>query len=122
MTKRVLSLAVLLLAAAAILATPALAADSWTGEVIDKACFDKQGAHGPDHADCAKRCLERGGDVGLLTAEGEVVLLKAHEDHADVFEALKAFAGSQAMVGGEMMEDAEGHTYVVVTSVDAVTS
>ena len=122
MYKRLSVFALLLAVAALIAPTPAVAADSWTGEVIDKACFEDQGAHGPEHADCAKRCFERGGDVGLLTADGEVILLRAHDEHADVFDSVKALAGAQAVIGGEMMEDDMGHTYVVVTSVEEATA
>lgn len=117
-----LSVFALLLALTVVVAPSALASDSWTGEVIDKACFDRNGAHGPDHVDCAKRCIEGGEEVGLLTADGEVILLKAHADHAEAFEMLSSLAGAQAVVNGEMMEDDEGHSYVAVTSVEAATS
>lgn len=122
MTKRLTVLALLLAVAAMVAPGTAVAADSWTGEVIDKACFERNGATGPEHADCAKRCFERGGDVGLLTADGDVVVLRAHDDHADVFESVKALAGAQAMIEGEMMEDDMGHSYVVVTAVESATS
>lgn len=122
MTKRLFSFVLIAVLAAALAPATALAADSWTGEVIENACFNDRGAHGPEHADCAKRCFERGGDVGLLTAEGEVVLLKAHDEHGEVFDAVKALAGAQATIMGDMMEDEEGHMYVVVTSVEAAAS
>lgn len=96
------------------------AEETFTGEVIDKACFERQGAHGPDHADCAKRCFEDGGDVGLLTADGEVILLKAGEDE-EVFDAVKALAGAQANVTGEVSEE-EGMKVVVVTATEPVTT
>jgi len=96
----------------------ARAADEFTGEVIDKACFDKNGAHGADHADCAKSCLERGGQMGLLTADGEVILLRPNADDSAPFEALKALAGGQAKVMG-MVSEEDGFKVVTVTGSSA---
>jgi hypothetical protein len=94
---------------------------SWTGEVIDHACFVKQGAHGEDHAGCAARCLKNGGQVGLLTADGEVFILKADAEHAEAFEALKAMAAQQAVVSGEVAEE-DGMMVITVTKVEAATT
>lgn len=110
----------LAIAAAALLAlgtAPAAAADSWVGEVLDKGCYDTQGAHGADHADCAKSCLERGGEMGLLTADGEVFILRAGEDAAP-FDALKAMGGANARIMGELTDD-NGAKVIVVTGAEA---
>jgi hypothetical protein len=98
-------------------AAPAVASDTWTGEVLDKGCYDTQGAHGPDHADCAKSCLERGGEMGLLTADGEVYILRAGDDAAP-FEALKAMGGENAKIMGELTDDA-GNKVIIVTGAES---
>ena len=46
-----------------------------TGEVIDVACYFDDGASGPSHAVCARRCIESGLPVGLKTKDGKVYLL-----------------------------------------------
>jgi hypothetical protein len=96
---------------------PATAADSWTGEVLDKGCYDTQGAHGADHADCAKSCLKRGGEMALLTADGEVFLLRAGDD-ATPFDSLKALGGENAMVMGTLTEE-DGAKVIVVSGAEA---
>ena len=108
------------LAATALLAlgtAPAIAADSWVGEVLDKGCYDTQGAHGADHADCAKICLKRGGEMGLLTADGEVYILRAGDDAAP-FDALKEMGGENARIMGELTDD-DGAKVIVVTGAEA---
>jgi hypothetical protein len=46
-----------------------------TGEVIDMACYYDVGASGPDHAACARRCIESGLPVGLKANNGEIYVL-----------------------------------------------
>jgi hypothetical protein len=46
-----------------------------TGEVIDMSCYFDQGASGPDHAGCARRCIASGLPVGLKATDGEVYVL-----------------------------------------------
>ena len=46
-----------------------------TGEVIDVACYFDDGASGPSHAACARRCIESGLPVGLKAKDGKVYLL-----------------------------------------------
>jgi hypothetical protein len=102
-------------------AVPAQAADTVTGEIVEKACFVNRGAHGEDHASCAARCIERGGDVGLLTADGDLYILKAGDD-ASAFESLKGMAGKQVAVTGEW-GDADGdYKTLVVSAAEPATS
>jgi hypothetical protein len=46
-----------------------------TGEVIDVACYFDDGASGPSHAACARRCIESGLPVGLKAKDGKVYVL-----------------------------------------------
>ncbi len=93
----------------------ALPADTVSGEIVEKACFVDRGAHGEDHAACAKRCFERGGDVGLLTADGDLYILKPAEDTA-AFESLKGLAGKTVSVTGDWGEDDGEYKTLIVTA------
>lgn len=123
MRNKVLSASVLSLCLVAIaMVGVAQAEESWTGEVIDHACFVKQGAHGEDHAACAEKCIKDGGQIGLLTADGDVYVLEASADHGDAFEMLKGLAAAQATVTGEVVEE-DGMMVITVTKVEpAMTS
>ena len=77
---------------------------NWTGEVIDLACYVANGAKGADHSGCAKTCVKNGQPMGLLTDDGTLVLLAAHHEDGDPYEALKDLAGENAEVMGTMAE------------------
>lgn len=111
---RKLLLTVLVLAAAVLVTGAAQADDTFTGEIIDKACFDK-GMHGADHADCAKSCFSKGATMGLLTADGEVIILRAAEADTMPFDSLKELAGMSAKVTGMVTEE-DGMKVVIVTA------
>jgi hypothetical protein len=91
-------------------------AGSWKGEIVDVACYVPKGAKGAGHAGCAKKCVESGQPVGLLTADGDMILLAA--DHADgkPFASAKALAGSMAEVSGTLSTRG-GMKVVTVTGV-----
>jgi len=76
---------------------------TWSGEVLDLACYVSQGAKGSDHAGCAKSCVKGGQPMGLLTEDGVVLLAANHKDGAP-YEALKDWAGQEVEVTGEMSE------------------
>ena len=112
-----LSLTVLALTAG--IASAAEAANSWTGEVVDMACYLSHGAKGAAHADCAKKCLKNGEPMGLLTSDGDLYLFAADHKDGAPFEALKEMAGGQAKVTGEMAEKS-GTKMITVTAAAAV--
>ncbi len=86
----------------------------WSGEILDMACYISHSAKGADHADCAKRCVQGGQPMGLLTDDGKVLLLAADHKDGSAFEALKDLAGSQVEVTGVLTENA-GMKMVTVT-------
>ena len=109
----------ILLSLAALLTVSGLAfADhhegSWTGEVVDLACYVTQGAKGADHAGCAKSCVKNGQPMGLLTDDGTLVLLAADHKDGEPYEALKDLAGEMAKITGELAEK-DGMKIVTVT-------
>ncbi len=87
---------------------------SWTGEVMDLACYVAKGAKGADHAGCAKACVKGGQPMGLLTDDGTLVLLAANHKDGSAYEALKDLAGSKAVVMGSLAEK-DGMKVVTVT-------
>jgi hypothetical protein len=88
---------------------------TWTGEIVDLACYVAKGAHGPDHAGCAKACVKGGQPMGLLTDDGTLVLLAADHQNGAPYEALKDLAGAQAKVTGVLTEK-DGMKMVTVTA------
>jgi hypothetical protein len=113
MSRRLIAFSML---AALVAAAPVVQAAemSWTGEVLDLACYVPQGAKGEAHAACAKKCLDAGQPMGLLTDDGTVVLLAANHKDGAPYEALKAMAGKKAQVTGELAER-DGVKVVTVT-------
>lgn len=89
-------------------------AGTWTGEVLDLACYVAQGAHGADHTGCAKSCVKNGQPMGLKTKDGAVVLLAADHKDGKPYEALKELAGQNAEVQGTLTER-DGVKVVTVT-------
>lgn len=114
-TKRAVALTLCVFALVAAIAPIALAADgSYTGEVVDMACYLAKGAHGEGHAACAKTCVKNGQPMGLLTDSGELMLLAADHDNSAPFESLKDMAGHKAQVTGTL-SDRDGIKMVTVT-------
>lgn len=92
------------------------AASSWKGEIIDIACYVPNGAKGAGHADCAKKCAKAGMPLGLLTGDGDLVLLLADHDDAKPYDAVRELAGTAVEVSGTSAER-DGMTVVTVTGV-----
>ncbi len=46
-----------------------------TGEVVDVSCYLMMGARGEAHRGCAQACLSRGSPAGILTDDGQVVVV-----------------------------------------------
>lgn len=106
-----------LLAGVGIAAVAAADSGTWTGEVVDIACYvaNGDGAKGADHAKCAKGCVKGGQPMGLLTDDGTLVLLAADHKNGEPYESLKDLAGEKAEVTGSMAERA-GVNVVTVTA------
>ena len=96
----------------------AAAATSWKGEIVDIACYVPHGAKGAGHADCAKKCAKMGQPLGLLTGDGDLLLLMANHDDTKPYESVKEMAGSNVEITGTSAER-DGVTTVTVTGVKA---
>ena len=87
---------------------------TWTGEVIDIACYTKDKNNvGAKHAACAMKCVKEGQPMGLLVGT-EVVALKAGAD-AKAYESMKDMAGKTVEVKGSV-EEKDGKKMVTVAS------
>ncbi|RMH22963.1 MAG: hypothetical protein D6696_02015 [Acidobacteria bacterium] len=91
---------------------------TWTGEVLDLACYIGNGAKGADHAGCAKTCVKNGQPMGLMTDDGTLVLLAADHRNGKPYEELKELAGEKAEVTGTLAER-DGMKVVTVTGAKA---
>ncbi len=76
MKSKVLTLALLVVAAGAFSADKAEAQEmaSITGEVIDLTCYISGGMKGNDHRMCAQVCADAGLPLGILSADGDIYL------------------------------------------------
>jgi hypothetical protein len=70
------------------------------GEVVDLYCFMKHpdNGQGPEHAKCAKNCINKGLPIGFLV-DDEVYLIVGKE-HESAAELVVDFAGAPARLKG----------------------
>ena len=99
------------------LASPAMAADTVTGEVVDLACYlphpDMKGA---SHRKCAETCAKKGMPLGLLTDDKQVyVLLEDHQNPDGYAKAIGAAATTITVEGTKVNQG--GMSGIVVESV-----
>jgi hypothetical protein len=97
---------ILLITAAGMLAwlvTPARAADTVSGEVVDLACYmpHPQMGQGNAHRKCADTCVKKGLPMGLLTEDKQVFLLLEDHENPKPYAQLKEKAAEKVTVEGE---------------------
>jgi hypothetical protein len=72
------------------------------GEVVDLMCYLDHGAKGEKHKGCAKKCIEGGGPVGLLTADDQLYLVIG--EHKPINTELAAKAAETVTLKGKVVE------------------
>jgi hypothetical protein len=72
------------------------------GEVVDLMCYLDHGAKGEKHKGCAKKCIESGGPVGLLTADEQLYLVVG--DHQPMNKELADRAAQIVTLKGKVVE------------------
>ena len=72
------------------------------GEVVDLMCYLDHGAKGEKHQGCAKKCIESGGPVGLLTADNQLYLVIG--EHKPMNKELAAKAAQTVTLKGKVVE------------------
>jgi hypothetical protein len=104
-----------LAAAATLVCLPARAAEkaekkaapvaTVTGEVIDSACYIKDGSKGEGHAKCAQSCADSGIPLAILEdGTNKVVWVASKADMETPNDKLKPFAGKKVKVTGTWAE------------------
>ena len=93
------------MAAAALMAAPAMAADSWKGQISDAMCNAKHadGEHGTKKMtdqQCVEACV-KGGAKYVFIGDKDKVYKIANQD----FAGLKTHAGHNVTVSGSMKDD-----------------
>jgi len=78
---------------------------SVTGEVIDSACYIKDGEKGEKHAKCAASCADAGIPLAILEdGTNKVVWVASKQDMETPNDKLKPFAGKKVTVKGTWAE------------------
>ena len=106
---------VALLALSLLWSVPALAQEedgTWTGEVVDLACYVGTGAVGAANVQCRAdraqainaRRVRDSQPMGLLTDDGTLVLLVPAKDGGAAFRALREQVGTTAQISGSLAE------------------
>jgi len=109
---RILKRSILVLGLAAALALPMLSRGAESnasggiktikGEVVDLMCYLDHGARGEKHKSCAKKCIESGGPVGLLTADNQLYLVIG--EHEPMNKELAPHAAETVTLKGKVVE------------------
>ncbi len=81
-------------------------ADSFSGKLIDLACYLPQGdkAHGERHYKCSLRCAQGGMPMGLLTDSGKVYLLFPDHDDTTAYHQAKTMMHQSVNITGFAVE------------------
>jgi hypothetical protein len=87
------------------------------GEVVDVFCYVGHGAKGSGHANCAKKCIEAGLPVGILTDDGKLYL--AAGDHTPMNKELAKHAAQQVKATGKVASRS-GVNLIEITKLEPV--
>ncbi len=99
------------------LASPAMSAETVTGEVVDLACYlPHPDMKGSGHRKCAETCAKKGMPLGILTDDKQVYLLLEDHENPKPYEHAKAKAAEKITVEGEKAAQG-GLQAIVVESV-----
>jgi len=95
-------LSVLAAVVAGLLLTPAVRADTLTGEVVDLACYmaHPETSRGPSHKKCAETCAKKGLPLGLLTDDKQVYLILEDHENSKPYATVKDKAAEHVTLEG----------------------
>ena len=102
--ERVALVSSLCLALGAAVAAPGAAPVTLRGEVVDLSCFLGRGASGPEHAECAERCIASTRIAGFRTEDGALYLLLRARESPPPAELVAGLAGYSVAVDGTPTE------------------
>lgn len=73
-----------------------------TGEVVDLACYVAEGEMGPNHRECAQKCIASGLPVGIKS--GDDLYLATDGEHGPANATLAPLAAKQVVAEGIVTE------------------
>jgi hypothetical protein len=76
-----------------------------TGEILDMTCYIASNLSGPDHAECARICIESGEPAGIKARDGKVYLLTGEPGHSVNDELAKYAAQVVTIKGRQTIRD-----------------
>lgn len=82
----------------------AVAATTFTGEIIDITCYLRHESKGPKHVKCATFCATKSMPFGFLEAETGRVYLLLPDGHTNPTKDLQEHFGQQVQVTGILTE------------------
>jgi len=103
MSKSILFALALGLAVSASAAESKAASQTVKGEIVDMACYMGHAGKGEKHAECAKSCVANGAPMGLLKADGNVVLLVNDHKKEQAYADAKTLAGESVAITGNVV-------------------
>ena len=84
-----------------------------SGEVVDLACYLAEGAQGPGHLECAKKCIASGLPVGIKS--GDELYLAVGSEHGPANATLAPLAAKQVTAEGVVTERNGVHLIAIKT-------
>lgn len=73
-----------------------------TGEVVDLACYLSEGLSGPNHRQCAQKCIASGLPVGIKS--GDQIYLAMGSEHGPANQTLAPLAAKNVTAEGTVTE------------------
>lgn len=80
-----------------------------TGEIVHVYCWRARRARGEEHKRCAQDCIDKGGEMGLLTRDGRLYRLPQDAGSRSLYECLKGHVAEEVRLSGDAWEDEGDH-------------
>ena len=82
-----------------------------TGEVVDLACYLSEGLSGPNHRECAQKCIASGLPVGIKS--GDQIYLAMGSEHEPANKTLASLAAKNVTAEGTVTERGGVHLLAI---------
>jgi len=85
-----------------------------SGELVDTFCYAQSHISGPEHAECAMKCIRKGVPAGIVDEKTQrLYVLLPWADASKLPEALIDRAGHRVTIEGQLLEE-NGTTFLTV--------
>jgi hypothetical protein len=75
------------------------------GEILDSACYFTHDARGPEHSDCASKCVQKGIPMALVDTKGDLYLLNEDHDNPKGYAQAKTMAAKNVTITGKLVQN-----------------